>query len=305
MHTVLDEEDNGSGGGGGSGSGGRSNSKGGKAAAPTPQEQQEELAAQALALARRGGEAALQGMARQAGSQLQQRLPKLWELVWAPLAAVQQQGVAADLQAAVQALHVLAVLAPAVHADLAPQLDALLPLVALCLQHANAALQLAAARAVAALAEAHTQTVMPPILRLLGPLLVGELLAKGKQAQPSLFGGRVALGCKTHMSTALLSGDCNSSNLVQCSGRPICVLATHLHPLAGGAPDAARLGALLALHQSVSRLGLSLVPYCLLVVVPLMGRMSDAQPLARELAARTFAAVVALMPLAQVGAGLA
>ncbi len=77
----------------------------------------------------------------------------------------------------------------------------------------------------------------------------------------------------------------------------------HVHPHAGGAADSARLGALLALHQSVSRLGLGLVPYCLLVVVPLMGRMSDAQPLARELAARTFAAVVALMPLAQVGLG--
>jgi TATA-binding protein-associated factor len=33
-----------------------------------------------------------------------------------------------------------------------------------------------------------------------------------------------------------------------------------------------------------------------------MGRMSDAQPTARALAARTFAAVVAVMPLAQ-GAG--
>lgn len=53
----------------------------------------------------------------------------------------------------------------------------------------------------------------------------------------------------------------------------------------------------------MSRLGLALVPYSLLVVVPLMGRMSDAQPLARALAARSFAAVVALMPLAQVGRG--
>lgn len=50
-------------------------------------------------------------------------------------------------------------------------------------------------------------------------------------------------------------------------------------------------------------MGLGLVPYALLVVVPLMGRMSDAQPLARALAARTFASVVALMPLAQVGWG--
>lgn len=73
----------------------------------------------------------------------------------------------------------------------------------------------------------------------------------------------------------------------------------HFPPPAGGASDGARLGALLALHHTVRQLGLALVPYCLLVVVPLLGRMSDAQPLARGLAARTFAAVVALMPLAQ------
>lgn len=73
--------------------------------------------------------------------------------------------------------------------------------------------------------------------------------------------------------------------------------------LAGGAPDDARLGALLALHLTVSGLGLALVPYSLLVVVPLMGRISDAQPLARALAARSFAAVVALLPLAQVRGG--
>lgn len=175
LQTVLDGEDGGNG-----SAGSRNNSKavGGKAAAPTPQEQQEELAAQALALARRGGEAVLQSMARQAGSQLQQRLPKLWELVWAPLTAVQQQVAAADLQAAVQALHMLAVLAPAVHADLAPQLATLLPLVTLCLQHANAAVQLAAARALAALAQAHTAALLPPLLRLLAPLLVGELLER-------------------------------------------------------------------------------------------------------------------------------
>lgn len=159
--------------GGGSGGGSRGG-KGAAGAAPTPEEQQQELAAQALALARRGGESVLQSMARQAGLQLQQRLPKLWEQAAAPLAAMQQQGAAADLQAAVHASHVLAVLAPAVHPGLAPQLEQLLPLVGLCLQHANAAVKLAAARCIAALAEAHTVALMPPILRLLAPLLAGE-----------------------------------------------------------------------------------------------------------------------------------
>jgi hypothetical protein len=173
LPAALDGADAGGGNGGGTGG------KGAAGAAPAPQEQQEELAAQALALTRRGGEAVLQSMARQAGLQLQQRLPKLWEQAAAPLAAMQQQGAAADLQAAVHALHVLAVLAPAVHPGLAPQLEQLLPLVGLCLQHANAAAKLAAARCIAALAEAHTVALMPPILRLLGPLLAGEHGGKG------------------------------------------------------------------------------------------------------------------------------
>jgi hypothetical protein len=62
------------------------------------------------------------------------------------------------------------------------------------------------------------------------------------------------------------------------------------------------VGALLALHRAVGCLGLRLVPYCLLALVPLLGRVSDPHPLARALAARCLAAVVALMPLAQ-GAG--
>ncbi|KAI3435532.1 hypothetical protein D9Q98_001597 [Chlorella vulgaris] len=212
---------------------------------PTPHQQQQELAAQALTLARRGGEAALRCMARLAGAHLQQRLPQLWECAAAPLQVVQAAGQAAgvpQLQAAVHALHVLAVLAPALHPQLAAQLEGLLPLVVVCLQHGNAALKLAAARCTAALAQAHTVALMPAILRHLTPLL------------------------------------------------------------AGSAPASSRLGALLALHLAVPLLGLALVPYSLLVVVPLMGRMSDPQPAARAAAARTFAAVVGVMPLAQ-GAG--
>lgn len=50
----------------------------------------------------------------------------------------------------------------------------------------------------------------------------------------------------------------------------------------------------------VQQLGTGLVPYLLLLVVPLMGRMSDPDPAVRQLATATFAPVVALLPLAQV-----
>ena len=66
---------------------------------------------------------------------------------------------------------------------------------------------------------------------------------------------------------------------------------------AGGAPESSRVGALLAARQLIRALGLRMVPYVLLLVVPLIGRMSDASPLARGLASACFASVVALVPL--------
>ena len=68
-------------------------------------------------------------------------------------------------------------------------------------------------------------------------------------------------------------------------------------PCAGGAPESSRVGALLAARQLIRALGLRLVPYVLLLVVPLIGSMSDASPLARGLASACFASVVALVPL--------
>ena len=59
------------------------------------------------------------------------------------------------------------------------------------------------------------------------------------------------------------------------------------------------MGGLLVLSHLIRALGLALLPYCLLVVVPLMARMSDPLLPARTSSARSFAAAVALMPLAQ------
>ena len=70
--------------------------------------------------------------------------------------------------------------------------------------------------------------------------------------------------------------------------------------LDGSSPPASRQGAVNMGGSLVQQLGTSLVPYLLLLVVPLMGRMSDPDPTVRQLATATFAPVVALLPLAQV-----
>ncbi len=56
-----------------------------------------------------------------------------------------------------------------------------------------------------------------------------------------------------------------------------------------------------ALSTLVSSLGLQLVPYANLLVVPLMALTSDPLADVRMAATSAFAATVALLPLAQVG----
>ena len=70
--------------------------------------------------------------------------------------------------------------------------------------------------------------------------------------------------------------------------------------LRGGAPDAARSGGVAVLGALVARLGLQMVPYANLLVVPLMALTSDPCADVRTAATSAFAATVALLPLAQV-----
>lgn len=234
------------------GGGGKKNK--GSAAAEVAQEafimnerQQQDPAAQVLGLARRGGEEMLRCLAHMSGSGLIQTLPTLWDALSTPLSALlqQQQGRAfseEQLQAMINALHVIHAIAPALHAEVVSSSipNAILPGATAALSHPNNALKLAAAKCIASLGSSgHTETVVPPIFRSIIPLL------------------------------------------------------------AGGATDDARTGGLLALQHLVQSLQTDLVPYCLLIVVPLMGRMSDPLGLVRDMASRAFATVVALLPLAQ------
>jgi hypothetical protein len=58
-----------------------------------------------------------------------------------------------------------------------------------------------------------------------------------------------------------------------------------------------RRGAMEALWCVVDRLGLALLPYLVLLVVPVLRRMSDQDESVRQLASLTFATLVRLMPL--------
>ena len=64
--------------------------------------------------------------------------------------------------------------------------------------------------------------------------------------------------------------------------RPFCPACRHALPmLHGGAPDSARRGAAAAVAAWMRQLSVRLVPYLLLLAVPLLGRMSDPDPAGR------------------------
>lgn len=87
----------------------------------------------------------------------------------------------------------------------------------------------------------------------------------------------------------------------RCAEQSNHVRCSRLVPLlSGSAPPHARQGAVQMVDALVKGLGTAIVPYLLLLVVPVMGRMSDPLPEVRQLATATFAPIVALLPLAQV-----
>lgn len=69
--------------------------------------------------------------------------------------------------------------------------------------------------------------------------------------------------------------------------------------LAGGAPDDARRGGVTLAAALAAALGGGRAAHALPLVVPLMGRMSDALPGVRAAATAAFASAVTLIPLAQ------
>jgi TATA-binding protein-associated factor len=193
------------------------------------------------------------------GDALYEQVPRLWEAMSVPLAGVGADGAAAPpppKQAVVDACQLLrrvgARVAAAAPGSGAPFAEAVKEKTLALLEPAFAkatakdadpATQRAASAALAALAAADPDSVVPRLLTLVIPALEN----------------------------------------------------------AGEADDAAgaRRGAAAVAFELVRSLGPSLAPFCVLLLVPLMGRMSDPVDRTREMATKSFAALVPLLPLAR------
>ncbi|KAI8501245.1 btaf1 RNA polymerase II, B-TFIID transcription factor-associated, 170kDa, partial [Branchiostoma belcheri] len=71
----------------------------------------------------------------------------------------------------------------------------------------------------------------------------------------------------------------------------------HVIPMLGASDEVRREGAMEALSYIVEKLGVVMIPYIVLLVVPVLGRMSDQTECVRLLATQCFATLVRLMPL--------
>lgn len=198
---------------------------------------------QGLFNTRRGGESALEAIARRFQGDLPRKLPDLWRFIIGPLSPqpTPEQPVpqpAAPL-ALVEALSTLRVLGPALEpAAVQSIVLPLIPYVCHYSRHPNWAVRRAASGCLASLSIAHTSALLPPLLRVLLPL-AGNMTEEG-----------------------------------------------------------ARRETVRVLQELAAALGDKLVPYCCLLLVPLMQRMSDPSAPVRVLATRAFGTLVPLLPLA-------
>lgn len=217
------------------------------------------------AVARRGAEACLLALCDVFGDALYEQVPSLWEAMSVPLAGVGADGAAAPpppKQAVVDACQLLK----------------------------RVGARVAAAAPVDTVATASvvtfSETVKRRTLALLEPAFAK---ATAKDADPATQRAASA-------ALAALAAAAPDSVVPRLLALVVPALEN-----AGEADDAsgARRGAAAVASELVEQLGPALAPFCVLLLVPLMGRMSDPVDRTREMATKSFAALVPLLPLAR------
>lgn len=224
-----------------------------------------------------------------------------------------------DVQAVTQALQVLKVAAPALEPRLLLQALQLLPAVAGCCCHEAAVVRQAGARCAAALALALPEQVLPPLLKLLLPLLEGGCPASWRrgavEAVEQLVSTLQVCRCRAHM-TSWAAIRCRQPGLQRSRGRGGVAACLDQHPPVWGAGSrlARELGAQplpggawfrTACRRTDARrppcatVQARLVPVVALLLTPVMARMSDPLSGVRRQATLCFGMLVALLPLAQ------
>lgn len=218
------------------------------------------------AVTRRGAEAVLSELSEQLGPALFEALPKLWECMTEGLIledAKPNDLKPVDLKSAES--YTLA------------ELSKSLPSLAASPQVLVSTLQVIRSLAPSLHSSFHATALLPLL--------------------PSIF----ACARHSHVAVRLVAGRCTATLAEAATELVMLSVLSTLTPMLGDAQSAeARRGAAGAIAALVNRLEPNiLVPYCPLLVVPLLGRMADPDERVRRSVTHSFAALVPLLPLAR------
>eukprot|EP00899_Mesostigma_viride_P012526 jgi/Mesvir1/21274/Mv21673-RA.3 len=244
------------------------NAKGGVAGASGGSQEGAEVEL-AAAVTVRGAEAFFRSLGSSFGGRVLEELPKLWETMSAPLLAVGAES------------------APGGEAATLANADAPAPLV-------EGSVPSACGNSMPPQEEALLEALQ--VLGKVGPILDPSLRDRLLSLLPHVF------HClkQPHAGLRDAAARCTASLAV---AEPQHVLALFLHQalplLADMRSSSTRRGVARAVSLLVSSLGHAVVPYAVLLLVPLLGRMSDPDKGVRETVTQCFAELVPLLPLAR------
>lgn len=134
------------------------------------------------------------------------------------------------------------------------------------------------------------------VVRSIAPMLDDALKPKLLKLLPCLF----KCVCHTHVAVRLASSRCITSMANSMTNSVMTSVLERAIPMLGDTTSVeARQGAGMLISSLVHGLGVELVPYAPLLVVPLLRCMSDCDHSVRQSVTHSFAALVPLLPLAR------
>ncbi|KAL5706990.1 btaf1 RNA polymerase II [Ranunculus cassubicifolius] len=134
------------------------------------------------------------------------------------------------------------------------------------------------------------------VIRTIAPLVDVTLKPKVLTLVPCIF----ECVCHSHVAVRLAASRCITSMAKSMTVSVMAAVIEKALPMLGDASSVhARQGASMLLRLLVKGLGVELVPYSPLLVVPLLRCMSDSDTAVRQSVTHSFAALVPLLPLAR------
>lgn len=134
------------------------------------------------------------------------------------------------------------------------------------------------------------------VVRSIAPMLDEMLRPKLLTLLPCIFG----CVCHHHIAVRLAASRCIASMAKTMTNSVMGIVIEKVIPMLGDSESVhARQGAGMLVNLLVQGLGVELVPYAALLVVPLLGCMSDCNNAVRQSVTQSFAALVPLLPLAR------